>query len=45
LLVNDRLSAGEHDVSWRPDDLRPGVYVLRLRTGAASLVRTLTLLE
>jgi hypothetical protein len=45
LLVDGRLGVGRHDVSWRPRDVSPGVYFLRLKAGTTNLVRKVTLVE
>jgi hypothetical protein len=44
-LLDAPLDAGEHAVSWSPSDTPPGVYFLRLRAGATSVVRKVTLVE
>jgi Secretion system C-terminal sorting domain len=45
VLVDERRSAGRHDVSWQTDDLAPGVYFLRLRAGSTHVVRKVTRLK
>ena len=45
VLVQSVLPAGTHPVSWRPDGLAGGVYLMQLRTGRYTTVRPVVLLE
>ncbi len=38
-------AAGEHTVTWRPDDLASGVYLVRLEAGGAAATRRVLLLR
>lgn len=44
-LVNSRLSAGTHSVSFDASGLASGIYVYRLQTGEISLTRRMTLIK
>ena len=45
VLVNGALDAGAHQIEWRPADLPSGLYLIRLRTDDAVIVRKCTLLK
>jgi hypothetical protein len=44
-LVNSRLGAGTHSVSFDASGLASGIYVYRLQTGEISLTRRMTLIK
>lgn len=44
-LLNDRVQAGQHDVTFDASDLSSGVYIYTLRTGSHMLTRRLSVLK
>jgi peptidoglycan-N-acetylglucosamine deacetylase len=44
-LTSGYQSAGEHEITWQPNNLASGIYVYRLYTGAFSETRKLVLLK
>ncbi|MDX1546143.1 MAG: T9SS type A sorting domain-containing protein, partial [Rhodothermales bacterium] len=45
LLIDERVSAGRHEVIWQARDLPTGVYLVRLRAGTVVRTQRVTLLK
>jgi len=45
ILVNGRVQAGTHDITFEASDLSSGVYIYTLRTGGQMLTRRFTILK
>ncbi len=44
-LVQGYLSAGQHEVQWRADNMPSGVYLVRMQAGAFSQTKRMTLVK
>ncbi|MBN1153820.1 T9SS type A sorting domain-containing protein [candidate division KSB1 bacterium] len=45
VLVNNKLDAGDHSISFDASDLSSGIYIYRLQTEAQTLTKKMTLLQ
>lgn len=44
-LVNGRMSAGRHEISWNADDISSGIYYYRLTSGTDYLIKKMLALK